>query len=382
VPVEWIDTGHPAAVRVRMADESAPSGSRAFYRLRYALRFGDEPLLLLRHPQSLTVAEGDSATFTAQVRGSGITHTEWRFNDTPIPGSDRSFHSISPVLPHHAGEYRYRAETPDGVVSSLPATLTVIPNTSAAEVASASFLSSTVLEIRFSEPVAAGGGGTGAENPDRYGLSDGLSIQSATLLEDMRTVILGVEEAGLNQTYTLTVGGIANRAATPVISAPRDIAVRQNAVALINFQSDGLPVPPGWLADHGALFGPRSGGLSYGWSGPPGSTRTRNVSASPDLQHDTLIHAGPADYADDPDWSIALPNGTVSVRLVVGDAHYYENQYDVRVNGGVLVAGSTSRDQRWLEGRAEIEITDGQLILTRGPGARRNKFCFIEIRIP
>lgn len=61
----------------------------------------------------------------------------------------------------------------------------------------------------------------------------------------------------------------------------------------------------------------------------------------------------------------------------------------LRVQGATLgqsttltAGGIANRDLRWLEEEAEVEVTDGELTLSQGPGARRNKLCFVEIRIP
>jgi hypothetical protein len=381
-PLQWLDEGHPHAVRVVMEDQSPQRGKMRFYRLRYALRHQDDSLLLIRHPKNITVNEGESATFTAQLRGHGAVATQWWFEDEPISGASETFFTVEAAVPMDAGTYRFRAETLDGVLSSVAATLTVIPNSTAAEVVSARFLSPEFVELRFSEPVAQGTGATGAENPDNYSFSDGVVVQSARLMDDAVTVLLEVRGADIGQSTALTAGGIANRAATPVISGHQSRSLRQTAVAHINFQPEALPVPLGWMGDHGALFANRGNGFSYGWLGPPGTARRRDQPVSPNLQHDTLIHAGPHDYADDPDWSIALPNGTYLIRLVMGDPEYFENDLDMRVEGNALIAGSASRDLRWLEGVAAVEVTDGELTLSQGPGARRNKLCFIEIRIP
>lgn len=381
-PVRWLDGGHSHAVRVEVEDESAPAGEKRFYRLRYNLRYGDEPLLLISHPRDLTVNEGESATFTAQVRGGNILETQWWFNDHPISGAMGTFHTVSHALPADAGEYRFRAVTADEEILSLPATLSVIPNTTAAVVVNAAFLSSAYVQLTFSEPVAAGTGHSGAENTDRYSFTHGISVVSATLKDDAVTVLLELQGASLGQSTTLTVGGIANRAATPVISDPQSLSLRQNTVALINFQPENPPVPTGWLGDHGNLYGNRGNGFTYGWAAQPGSARARNFDISPNYRHDSLIHAGTQEFGDDPDWSIALPNGTYVVRLVMGDAQYYSNTYEVHVQGQVLVAGNTNRDLRWIEGTREVEVTDGSLTLSKGPGARRNKLCFLEIRLP
>ena len=380
--VDLIDSGHPSAVRVRLRHPLPNQAGPRFYRVRYTLRFRDTPLLILQPPQDLTLKEGASAHFTVQLSGRDFTFVEWLFNGEPLPGEENTFLTLPAVTPADAGFYQFRAGNPGTEVLSAPALLNVIPNTTAAYVEDVVFLSPTAVRLRFSEPVAGGTGSGGSESTSHYSFSDGVSVQSAERLADERTVVLTVQGSELDASYTLTVAGIANQAVTPVFSYPQQLLLRQNAIAHINFQPTSLPVPSGWLADHGDLFGPRAQGLQYGWSAPPGTTRARNQDVSPDMQHDTLIHAGPAEFADDPDWSIALPNGVYQVRLVMGDAQYFDNQFDIRANGTLLVAGNANRDLRWLEGTREVEVKDGTLTLSKGPGARRNKLCFLEIRLP
>ena len=39
----------------------------------------------------------------------------------------------------------------------------------------------------------------------------------------------------------------------------------------VNFAPATAPLPAGWHADNGAVYGARSGGLTYGWNGDNGS---------------------------------------------------------------------------------------------------------------
>lgn len=379
---EIVDKGHTHAWRVDLDIREGWSTEPKFFRLRYGIRYEDAPLQIVRHPADQTVMEGETARFAVEISGRPLSATEWRRDGIPLPGEPHTFLSLRDVVPDDSGFYTFHAWKGDAEVASLPAVLNVLPNTTAARVVEARFVAADHAEIRFSEPVAAGDGPNGAENPGNYNFSGDITVLAATLAEgDPATVLLRVAGAQPGADYTLTVSGVANRAATPVVGPAQDLLLRQDAVVRINFQPTSPPPPPGWLADDGALFGPRGGGWEYGWADEPGTARQRNSAAAPDFVHDTLIHAGPEDYADDPDWSIALPDGKYRVRLVLGDPQYYNNDYSVLAQDTLIVSGSANRDLRWIEGSALVEVDGGRLTLRKGPGARRNKFAFIEIRL-
>lgn len=66
---------------------------------------------ILRHPRTLSVCSGGSATLTVEAIGSNLTY-QWRKNGTPIQGADRSTLSIASVGDADLGTY-------DCVVTSL-----------------------------------------------------------------------------------------------------------------------------------------------------------------------------------------------------------------------------------------------------------------------
>ena len=56
----------------------------------------------------------------------------------------------------------------------------------------------------------------------------------------------------------------------------------------INFQTQGAPIPAGYLRDYGQVFGDRGNGFSYGWDRDKSAdTRAKNIS---DPRWNTLIH--------------------------------------------------------------------------------------------
>ena len=150
-------------------------------------------------------------------------------------------------------------------------------------------------------------------------------------------------------------------------------------VIRINFQPASAAVPAGSLPDGGLVFGSRGNGQSYGWTADnTAQARDRNSGTSPDQRYDTLNHLQ-KDGNPDAVWEIAVPNGTYGVRVVSGDAGYYDSVFRTSVEGVLTVNGTPTSSARWVEGAATVTVTDGRLTLRSAAGASNNKVCFIEI---
>ena len=148
----------------------------------------------------------------------------------------------------------------------------------------------------------------------------------------------------------------------------------------MNFQPAAAPVPPGYLADTGAVFGARSG-LTFGWNADTsGATRDRNAANSADQRYDTLIHLQVAPNRT-ASWQIAVPNDAYRVRVVVGDPSNVNSNYGVAAEGVLVVAGTPTSAQRWFDGAANVTVSDGLLTLTSQAGATNNKIDFVEIAL-
>jgi DNA-binding beta-propeller fold protein YncE len=185
-------------------------------------------------------------------------------------------------------------------------------------------------------------------------------------------------EAG---SYSLTARVIfAGGSSTATFPVPVNVTRTGGATQTIaiNFQPTGTPVPTGWHADTGLAFGNRGNGWSYGWNTVNDATRVRNNLLSPSLQHDTFNHMQRAP-AVDASWEIAVPNGTYTVRIVSGDADFFDGAFRIAAENVLVVNGNPASGSRWVEGIAEVEVNDGRLTLTNAPGASGNKICHIEI---
>lgn len=150
------------------------------------------------------------------------------------------------------------------------------------------------------------------------------------------------------------------------------------SVIRVNFQPSGAPVPAGYLADTGAVYGNRGNGQTYGWNVSNTSfTRDRNSTRSADQRYDTLNHMQKSGGARS--WEIAVPNGTYTVFVVAGDAGHFDSVYRINVEGVLTVSGTPTTSTRWITGTTTVTVSDGRLTVSNGTGASNNKICFIDI---
>ena len=180
-------------------------------------------------------------------------------------------------------------------------------------------------------------------------------------LESNETVVFSVKAstAYTAAAGTATVNIADNDAATGVFQAK------------INFQPTGVPIPAGYTGDGGQLYNNRNG-LQYGWNlDNTQYGRDRNLLA--DQRYDTF------NMLTNKTWELAVPNGTYTVKLVAGDAGFFDSVYKTMAEGVLVVDGTPTSASRFVEGTKNVTVTDGRLTLTAGAGAVNNKINFIEV---
>lgn len=129
----------------------------------------------------------------------------------------------------------------------------------------------------------------------------------------------------------------------------------------------------GYVNDTGKVYGSNGSGLTFGWNTDmSGAARDRNAANSPDERYDSLIHVGSST------WSIAVPNGTYTVHVVVGDPSYADVVSKLMVNGVLTLNGSTSNSQHWLEGTTTATVTNGLITVSEQAGSY-DKIDYIDI---
>lgn len=145
--------------------------------------------------------------------------------------------------------------------------------------------------------------------------------------------------------------------------------------AAINFQPAAAAVPPGYMVDAGQAYGDRGDGVLYGWTATnTANARDRNVAA--DQRLDTLVQmqAG-GSYA----WEIAVPDGDYAVKVVAGDAAFFDSVYRINVEGVLTVDGTPISGSRWVTGTKTVTVADGRLTVSNATGAKNNKLAYVEI---
>jgi len=212
-----------------------------------------------------------------------------------------------------------------------------------------------------------------------------LTAEGATILSGTPTTGTRWLEATTNVTVSdgkLTIG-----------NGPSGV---NNRVCFIDIDADGAPPPPptfhakvdfapaispaygnGYVVDDGTAYGARADGLSYGWSADnSAATRDRDSALSADQRYDTCILP---QKTGSKSWEIAVPNGSYRVRIVAGDAGFFDSVFDFTLEGASALTGTPTSATRWLESTTTVTVSDGRLTLDNGPTARNNKLAFVEI---
>jgi hypothetical protein len=148
--------------------------------------------------------------------------------------------------------------------------------------------------------------------------------------------------------------------------------------ASINFQPSGAPAFAGYSIDGGAAFAERGNGLSYGWNKAT-TVRDRNSRRSPDQRYDTLAFMQNSTNRSAV-WELTVPNGSYSVRIVAGDPTSTSSRYRIAAEGALVLSGTPTSANRWIDRTATVTVSDGRLTISNGSGAVNNKLCFIEVR--
>lgn len=92
--------------------------------------FTDAPLAppqITGEPQSQTVTEGQSVSFSVVATGSAPLVYQWTRDNTVIIGATGATHTIAHAASGDVGSYRVTVTNPVGGIQSQPATLTVVP---------------------------------------------------------------------------------------------------------------------------------------------------------------------------------------------------------------------------------------------------------------
>ena len=163
--------------------------------------------------------------------------------------------------------------------------------------------------------------------------------------------------------------------ATDADSSPAGIERLRGGFNLwVNFQpADATEVPAGFVVDLGREYHKRGNGRFYGWSKDiERGLRDRNAPGFSE-QFDTLVHTHGAT------WEAAVPNGFYLVGVVAGDADFFDSDFRYSVEGTPTVRATPDSANRFIEGIALVEVTDGRLSVSTDDGAQNAKLNYVQI---
>jgi hypothetical protein len=179
------------------------------------------PAVILGNPTNATVMEATTATFSAAAGGVPSPTLRWLRNGALVSGATNSTYSFAAALSDHNATYRLVASNMvnsiSHVVTSSPATLTVMADTNSPVLLGAQSQGLSQVVARYSEKVKA----STATNLANYSVTgtNGLRTISTIVLDSSQSnVVLTVATMTEGAPYTLTVNNVADQsvAANPV----------------------------------------------------------------------------------------------------------------------------------------------------------------------
>ena len=165
--------------------------------------------VITAQPQSQTVTQGQTATFTVEATGTAPLTYQWKRNDIDILGATGNVCSCGTNVRQEDNGSAFRVVVANafGSVTSEVAILTVILDTfPPALVAAGTDCAGQVVTLTFNERLNS----ATAEESFNYTLDGGAMVNSATLLPDGRTVSLATDPLTGGTTYTVTVNDVTD----------------------------------------------------------------------------------------------------------------------------------------------------------------------------
>jgi len=189
--------------------------------------FIQTPVTITNQPQSQTVVEGSSVTFTVGAAGSPFPAFQWYRNDITISGATNASHTIPVVALGDAGTFKVVAQNAVSnttyTATSGNAVLTVSADNSPPAVLFAQALGLAQVQVFFSERVSM----VTATNRTSYQItnsSGGIAINGAALDVSQSNVVLNVGALTEGANYTLVVSNLRDASSAGNLIAPNTTA--------------------------------------------------------------------------------------------------------------------------------------------------------------
>lgn len=179
------------------------------------------PPQISQQPASLTAVENSTATFQVRVGNVDAMTYQWFRNNSPVPNATSDTLVVDPVrMSDNGAQFYARISNSAGATNTATATLTVTPDQVRPTVVGIANLGTNQVRVIFSEAISASSGGAAGN----YALSGGITVQSAQLSADGRSVLLTTSPFVYGPDYTVTINNLTDLAAAPNTIAPNTTA--------------------------------------------------------------------------------------------------------------------------------------------------------------
>jgi hypothetical protein len=248
--------------------------------------------IITSQPQSLTVNEGSPATFSVGFDGDAPFTFQWTLDAVPITDATNNILSLTQVsYDANGNKYACIVSNPSGSLTSQAATMTVIRDTTPPTVTNVvSDITFTNVTVSFDKPVSAT-----ALTASNYKVNGGVTVLSVTRV-NQSTVMLATSAMAPASTYTLTINGVQDLAATPnTIAANTQVQFRTFVYlagtilhkVYFNCSPDGYTLAD-LLADPRYPNNPDHVDLATTWEWPPNAAGTLAADPNKSMFYDSI----------------------------------------------------------------------------------------------
>jgi hypothetical protein len=178
----------------------------------------DGPVRVVGQPSGTTAVENAPATFSAVLDGRPPFRLQWFKNGAPIPGATNLTLVFNPTLADDQALIQLwvtnTVDATDYFAASSHALLRVVPDTEPPVLVRAWNWGTSRVKVLFNEPISL----ATATNLAHYrlvGPAGSVALSSASLEGDGSVVVLSCAPLELNQSYTIAVTNLEDRAAVP-----------------------------------------------------------------------------------------------------------------------------------------------------------------------
>ncbi len=208
---------------------------------RFDLDLTPMPPSIMTQAQSLSVLEGENASFNVVAIGENPLNFQWFHNNNAVNGATNASYTLENVLISDDGAKFYCIVSNSlGTETSNDAFLTVIADTIAPIISGAVVQTPVQVDIVFDENITL----ASAQNTTNYQIDQGIQVISASLNADNRTVSLQTENLSADTIYNISMNNIRDvSAAGNTIIANSSIEVIY--APIINFDNGLMPF--GWI---------------------------------------------------------------------------------------------------------------------------------------